>query len=98
MPWPASPGPKVTANDEDPDSSEEVERYEALRRHALVGEASGWKLGLAVLERQGVAAWLRAWQSIAPTPLARPSADVIVGGDELVGALATMALACINGR
>jgi hypothetical protein len=85
----------VTANDENPRSSEEVERYEALRRHALVGEASGWRLGLAVLERQGVAAWLRAWQSIAPTPLPRPSTDVGVGGDELVGALATMALACM---
>jgi hypothetical protein len=95
VPWPASPGPKVTANDEDRDSSEEVERYEALRRRALVGEASGWRLGLAVLERQGVAAWLRAWQNIAPTPLARPSTDVGVAGDELVGALVTMALACI---
>lgn len=95
MPWPASPGPKVTANDEGPRSSEEVERYETLRRHALVGEASGWRLGLAVLERQGVAAWLRAWQSVAPTPLARPSTDVPAAGDELVGALASMALACI---
>ena len=85
----------MTANDEGHGSSEEVERYEALRRQALVGEASGWRLGLAVLERQGVAAWLRAWQSIAPTPLARPSTDVAVGGDELVGALANMALACI---
>jgi hypothetical protein len=98
VPWPVSPGPKVTANDEGRGSSEEVERYEALRRHALAGEASGWRLGLAVLERQGVAAWLRAWQSIAPTPLPRPSTDVVVGGDELVGALASMALACISGR
>jgi hypothetical protein len=85
----------VTANDEGSDSNEEVERYEALRRHALVGEASGWRLGLAVLERQGVAAWLRAWQSIAPTPLPRPATDFVVAGDELVGALASMALACI---
>lgn len=95
MPWPASPGPKVTPNDEGLGSNEGVERYEALRHHALVGETSGWRLGLAVLERQGVAAWLRAWRSIAPTPLARPSTDVPVAGDELVGALATMALACI---
>ena len=84
----------MTANDEGPGSREGVERYETLRRHALVGDASGWRLGLAVLERQGVAAWLRAWQSIAPTPLARPPTDVPVA-DELVGALASMALACI---
>jgi hypothetical protein len=88
----------VTTNDDGPDSGEEVERYEALRHHALVGETSGWRLGLAVLERQGVAAWLRAWQSIAPAPLARPSSDVAVEGDELVGALASMALACITRR
>lgn len=85
----------MTPNDEGLGSNEGVERYEALRHHALVGETSGWRLGLAVLERQGVAAWLRAWRSIAPTPLARPSTDVPVAGDELVGALATMALACI---
>ena len=85
----------MTPNDEGLGSNEDVERYEALRHHALVGETSGWRLGLAVLERQGVAAWLRAWRSIAPTPLARPSTDVPVAGDELVGALATMALACI---
>ena len=95
MPWPASPGPKATANDEESDSRQEVERYENLRRHALVGEAAGWRLGLAVLERQGVAAWLRAWQNIAPTPLPRPATDVVVAGNELVGALASMALACI---
>jgi len=85
----------VTADDERSDSNEEVERYEALRRRALVGEACGWRLGLAVLERQGVAAWLRAWQNIAPTPLPGSATDVVVAGDELVGALASMALACI---
>jgi hypothetical protein len=88
----------VTATGDEADSNQEVERYEVLRRHALVGAASGWRLGLAVLERQGVAAWLRAWQSIAPTALARPATDVAVAGDELVGALATMALACLTGR
>lgn len=88
----------MTANDDGPDSGDEVERYEALRRHALGGEASGWRLGLAVLERQGVAAWLRAWQSTAPATMARPPSDVCVGGDELVGALASMALACIARR
>jgi hypothetical protein len=74
----------------------DVERYEALRRRALDGEASGWRLGLAVLERQGVAAWLRAWQETAPSPPARPAATASVGGDELVGVLATMALACLG--
>jgi hypothetical protein len=32
-----------------------VERYEQLRSHALDGEPSGFRLGLALLERRGVA-------------------------------------------
>ena len=36
-----------------------VERYEQLRSHALDGEPSGFRLGLALLERRGVAAWSR---------------------------------------
>lgn len=68
-----------------------------LRQRALSGEASGWRLGLAVLQRRGVAAWLRAGETIAPTAPARPPADVPAGsGDELVGVLATMALACLR--
>ena len=74
----------------------DVERYEALRRNALNGEVSGWRLGLAVLVRQGVAAWLRAGDPIPPPP--RPPGPGPTCGDELVGVLATMALACLDGR
>ncbi len=86
--------------DEHPGAAGDVERYEQLRRHALGGEPSGWRLGLALLERRGVAAWARAWRS-TPTapPGARPTLEAPpVGGDEIVGVLASMALACVAGR
>jgi hypothetical protein len=73
-----------------------VERYEQVRSHALDGEPSGFRLGLALLERRGVAAWSRAWGASAPAPAATQPARVApgpAGGDELVGALASMALA-----
>jgi hypothetical protein len=44
-----------------------------------------------------VAAWARAWQATAPAPPARPAVQAPAGGDEIVGALATMALACLAG-
>ena len=94
--WPADPGPKVDATDERGDDGADLERYETLRRRALGGDASGWRLGLAVLVRQGVAAWLRAGEPIpTPSPL-RPPADLPADGGELVGVLATMALACLG--
>jgi hypothetical protein len=75
-----------------------VERYEQLRTHALDGEPAGFRLGLALLERRGMAAWSRAWASTAsataaaavppPVPLVPVAVD-----DELVGVLASMALA-----
>jgi hypothetical protein len=76
----------------------DVERYERLRAHALDGEPGGFRLGLALLERRGVAAWSRAWGATAP---ARPTAVVpaatapapVAADDELVRALASMALA-----
>jgi hypothetical protein len=79
--------------------NDDVQRYEVLRGRALGGEASGWRLGLAVLQRRGVAAWLRAGEAITvAAPPSRPSAEVPVpGGDELVGVLAAMALACLRG-
>jgi hypothetical protein len=74
-----------------------VERYEQLRSRALDGEPSGLRLGLALLERRGVAAWSRASGTTAQAAGgATPPARVAPGpaaGDELIGALASMALA-----
>ncbi|GAC1376112.1 MAG: hypothetical protein NVSMB4_04730 [Acidimicrobiales bacterium] len=86
------------SGDRDEDNRADVERYETLRRHAMGGEASGWRLGLAVMQRQGVTAWLRAWQTIPPAPAPRSSVRSPVGDDELVAVLATMALACVAGK
>jgi hypothetical protein len=76
---------------------QDVERYEQLRRRALSGEPAGFRLGLALLERRGVAQWLRAWQGTTPVRDPRPSAARVVelpaASVELVGALASMALA-----
>jgi hypothetical protein len=75
----------------------DVERYEQLRSRALDGEPSGFRLGLALLERRGVAAWARAWHATAPPrEPQRPGASVVelpADSSELVGALASMALA-----
>jgi hypothetical protein len=73
-----------------------VARYEQLRARALGGDPGGWRLGLAVLERRGVVAWTRAWSTTAPAS-ARPAPVEPAAGDELVGALASMALACVAG-
>jgi hypothetical protein len=76
-----------------------VERYEQLRRRALGGDTGGWRLGLAVLQRHGVAAWARAWHSTAPQPPVRPSTTAgPVDSDGIVGVLAQMALACLRSR
>jgi hypothetical protein len=75
----------------------DVELYERLRSHALGGEPSGFRLGLVVLERRGLAAWARAWQGTTPARAPqRPAASVVElpkASDELVGALASIALA-----
>lgn len=72
----------------------DVERYEQLRAHALDGEPPGFRLGLALLERRGVAAWARAWSRTGATSTPVPRAPApVAAGDQLVGALASMALA-----
>lgn len=76
----------------------DVERYEQLRRRALGGEPSGWRLGLGVVCHRGVAAWLRVWRStVAPEIVTPQPAAISAGSDELVGVLATMALFAIGG-
>jgi hypothetical protein len=87
----------VTAGDERAGDRADVERYEQLRAHALGGEPSGWRLGLALLQGRGTAAWLRACRGMAAGPVPsgqHPPLSGPAGGDELVRLLATMALAC----
>jgi hypothetical protein len=75
----------------------DVERYEKLRSRALGGEPSGFGLGLALLERRGVAAWARGWQQTTaarePQRVAASVVELPAASSELVGALASMALA-----
>jgi hypothetical protein len=84
------------AGDERDGDGGDIERYEQLRRQALDGEASGWRLGLALLQRRGVAGWAKAWQATAPVPPARPPVAAPTEADGVVGVLATMALACLG--
>ena len=84
--------------DEHNAGSGDVERYEALRAQALGGEAGGWRHGLALLEGRGTAAWLRACRSVPAAgdrPAEPPTVTAAAGGD-LVGVLATMALAVLG--
>ena len=79
--------------------SDVVDGYERLRARALCGDIDGWRLGLAVLQQRGVAAWLRVRQAATvpnvspatPSRAGSPSAGGVDG--ELVGLLASMALA-----
>jgi hypothetical protein len=78
-----------------------VERYEELRRRVLDGQADGLRLGLAVLQRQGMVAWVQAWDGLSasvvppsPSPPSRPAASAVSGS--VVAVLASMTLACVG--
>jgi hypothetical protein len=88
----------VRETDESSDVRDDVARYEQLRARALGGDPGGWRLGLAVLEHRGVMAWTRAWQASVPAPARKTPVESVAVSDELVGALASMALACVSGR
>jgi hypothetical protein len=50
-----------------------------------------------LLQRRGVAAWIRAWRTtVAPVSPAPPPVAGPVDGDGVVAVLATMALACLR--
>lgn len=83
--------------DEPTGGPRDVERYEQLRAHALEGDPSGWRLGLALLERHGVVAWTRAWKATTPAPAGPAIVTPAAASDQLVGVLASMALACVSG-
>ena len=82
--------------------SDVVDGYEQLRARALGGQADGWRLGLGVLQQRGMAAWLRLRQATVPAvspPTPARTAPPVAGGveAELVGLLASMALAVATG-
>jgi hypothetical protein len=52
-----------------------VTRYEELRRHAVERQILAGRLGLAVLLRQGLAAWVEQWSKM-PAPTSAPSAQI----------------------
>jgi hypothetical protein len=80
------------------DGSAVVHGYEQLRARALGGQPDGWRLGLAVLQQRGVAAWLRVRRTATaatlppPMPAREASADGTGIDAELVGLLASMAM------
>ena len=83
-----------------PAGDADIERYEQLRSHAICGEPSGFRLGLGLLERRGLAAWARAWQGTAaarePQRRGASVVELPTASSELVGALASMALAHVG--
>lgn len=80
-----------------------VARYEELRRRIVDG--SGWssRLGLAVLLREGLAAWITAWATAPGPAVVAPPLDAAcrLADDrhaELVHVLAGMALQRLDRR
>jgi hypothetical protein len=75
--------------------------YEQLRERVLAGRADGWRLGHAVLARQGVAGWIAAHATTGVTaaadaPTARSTTAASASATDcgqLVAVLAEMALA-----
>jgi hypothetical protein len=73
-----------------------VARYEELRGHAVERQILAGRLGLAILLRQGLAAWVEQW-SKAPAPTlstkrSRPSPLSHDTSVDVVNVLAAMAL------
>jgi hypothetical protein len=76
-----------------------VARYEELRRHTVERQILAGRLGLAILLRQGLAAWVEQWSKVpAPAPSterSRPSPLPDSTSTDLINVLAAMALSQI---
>ena len=96
------PARKAPENRGDRADRGDVARCEQLRRQVLDGDPAGWRLGLGVLQHRGVAAWLRAWHGLpapaAPQPCAPAPRPASGTSEQLVAALAAMALSCLAAR
>ena len=81
-----------------PCAAAHVARYEALRRDALLRLRLTSRLGLAVLQQYGLAAWMAQWSKIpmpTPTASAAPARSPVLPDDintEVIKVLAAMAL------
>jgi hypothetical protein len=80
-----------------------VTRYEDVRRWIVDG--SGWssRWGLAILRREGLAAWIAAWASTPGPAAVEPPPDAALRlpderHAEVVRVLTSMALGHLNGR
>lgn len=76
-----------------------TERYEALRTAALTHQLNADRRGLALLRREGMAAWAAAWTSCSPAPAGgaevgrvEPLAEPVA----IVALLASMALSTLQ--
>jgi len=72
-----------------------VTRYEELRRHTVERQILSGRLGLAILLRQGLAAWVEQWSKVpapAPTERSSPSPLPDSTSTDVINVLAAMAL------
>jgi hypothetical protein len=90
--------------DDRTDGSEQVTRYEDLRRH-VTGNGCGHRLGMALFHREGMKAWLDAWSTCTTRdarPVRNPSDDPVrplpLTGDvgAVVRLVASMAMATLQ--
>lgn len=80
-------------------TTEITTRYEALRAAALAHHLDTDRRGLALLRREGMAAWAAAWTSCSPAPAQRAEFDRVGALAEptaIVALLASMALSTLQ--
>lgn len=80
-------------------TTEITEHYEALRAAVLAQHLDTDRRGLALLRREGMAAWAAAWTSCSPAPAQRAELDCVGPFTEptaIVALLASMALSTMQ--